>query len=267
MIVSAMQPRLARIRIHPIKSLDPAEVAETRIGPNGGLKHDRGWALFSIEGQKINAKRAAALHLIRAKYVPDLSAVTLSVPGDRRSLPATELAFPADTERAAQWFSAFFERQIIVHYSPDGFPDDVEATGPTIVSTASLETVAKWFDLPYDEVRLRFRTSLEIAGVPAFWEDQLIPDSPWGMRRFRIGAVSFEGSNPCERCPVPARDAHTGADTAGFQKRFTELREAELPAWSPTERFDHYYRLATNTRVPSIEAGKILRLGDELIIS
>ena len=264
-MTTAPQPRLARIRIHPIKSLDPVEVSETRIGPNGGLQHDRAWALFSIDGKKVNAKRAAALHLIRANYAPDLSRVILSVPGDSREIPATDFAFPTDTERAAHWFSTFFEQQIIVHYSPEGFPDDVEATGPTIVSTASLETVAKWFDLPGDEVRLRFRTSLEIDGVPAFWEDRLFPDDPRGMLRFRIGDVNFEGSNPCERCPVPARDAHTGADTIGFQKRFTELREAELPAWSPTGRFDHYYRLATNTRVPSIEAGKVLRLGDPVI--
>jgi uncharacterized protein YcbX len=264
-VTASPQPRLARIRIHPIKSLDPVEVTETRVGPNGGLEHDRAWALFSIDGKKVNAKRAAALHLIRANYASDLSRVTLSVPGDSRGIPATDFAFPTDTERATRWFSTFFEQQIIVHYSADGFPDDVEATGPTIVSTASLETVAKWFHLPCDEVRLRFRTSLEIDGVPAFWEDQLFPDDPRGMLRFRIGDVNFEGSNPCERCPVPSRDARTGADTIGFQKRFTELREAELPAWSPTERFDHYYRLATNTRVPSIEAGKTLCLGDPVI--
>jgi len=39
--VNDLQPRLARIRIHPIKSLDPIEVAEARIGPSGGLERDR----------------------------------------------------------------------------------------------------------------------------------------------------------------------------------------------------------------------------------
>jgi len=259
--------RLARIRIHPIKSLDPLEVAETRIGPNGGLEHDRGWALFSVDGNKLTAKRSAAMHLIRVVYEPGLRGVELSVPGDRRNLPAAKLAFPAGTELAAQWFSAFFEQRINVHHLADGYPDDVEATGPTIVSTASLETVAGWFGLPLDEVRLRFRASLEIDGVPAFWEDQLFPADPRGMLRFRIGEVNFEGSNPCARCPVPARDAHSGADMLGFQKRFTELRRAQLPAWSPLERFDHFYRLSTNTRVSSTEAGKILRIGDTLVLS
>jgi uncharacterized protein len=262
--VNEPAPRLARIRIHPIKSLDPIEVAETRIGPNSGLEQDRAWALFSTDGRWVNGKRTAAMHLIRAAYAPDLSKVTLSVPGDRRNMFTAELDFPADAERAAQWFSAYFEQQILVRYSADGFPDDALASGPTIVSTASLDAVAEWFSLSTEEVRLRFRASLEIDGVPAFWEDQLFTEDPRGAVRFRIGEVNFEGSNPCERCPVPARDAHTGADLIGFQKRFTEQRRAQLPACSPAARFDHFYRLATNTRVPSAEAGKPLRLGDLL---
>src|SRR5262249_25084107 len=32
---------------HPIKSLDAIEVSEARIGPNGGLEHDRAWALYA----------------------------------------------------------------------------------------------------------------------------------------------------------------------------------------------------------------------------
>jgi len=52
----------------------------------------------------------------------------------------------------------------------------------------------------------------------------------------------------------------------GFQKRFSELRRANLPAWSPKGRFDHFYRLATNTRVAPSESGKILRVGDSLLL-
>ena len=99
----------------------------------------------------------------------------------------------------------------------------------------------------------------------AFWEDQLFGEDERSVVRFRIGEVQFEGSNPCARCPVPARDPQTGADLAGFQKRFSELRREHLPRWSPAARFDHFYRLATNTRVASTEAGKTLRLGESLI--
>jgi uncharacterized protein YcbX len=258
---------LARIQLHPIKSLDPIEVKEARIGPGGGIEHDRAWALYSVDGRWVNGKRTPAIHLIRAAYAPDISTVTLSVPGDTRKIPTRTFAFPGDTENAAEWFSVYFEQQITVRYAPEGFPDDTIANGPTIVSTSSLDAVSAWFaGITVDEARLRFRTTLEINGVPAFWEDQLFGEEERSVVRFRIGEVNFEGSNPCARCPVPPRNPHTGQDTVGFQKRFSDLRRAQLPAWSPAARFDHYYRLTTNTRVASSEHGKLLRLGDSLLL-
>ena len=101
----AYVPRLANIRLHPLKSLDPVSVQEARIGPNGGLELDRAWALYSEDGRWVNGKRTPAMHLIRTAYAPDLASVTLSVPGDRRKLPAMTFAFPGDTEGAALWFS------------------------------------------------------------------------------------------------------------------------------------------------------------------
>ena len=276
-------PRLANIRLHPIKALDPVSVNEARIGPNGGLELDRVWALYSADGRWVNAKRTAAMHLIRASYAPDISSVTLTVPGDRRKIPAMSFAFPGDAESAAEWFSMYFEQAIQVRYTREGFPDDGLAPGPTIVSTASLHAVCEWFPgMTLDEARRRFRTTLEIDAdpsaigneldrssgaaetLPPFWEDQLFAESETSVVRFKIGDVAFEGSNPCARCPVPARESQTGITNDGFQKRFTDLRRAQLPPWAPAERFDHFYRLATNTRVPSTEHGKLLRLGDAL---
>ena len=271
--------RLVGIRLHPIKSLDPVEVAEARIGPNGGLELDRVWALYAADGKWINGKRTPAVHFLRAKFPADLSAVTLSVSGDRREIPSATFAFPGDTERAGQWFRAYFEQPVIVRYAREGFPDDDLAPGPTIVSAASLEKICEWFpELTLESARRRFRTTLEIEGVPAFWEDQLFGEvdrfavtqkEEGGVKnivRFRIGEVAFEGSNPCARCAVPSRDPHTGAAIGDFQKRFSELRRAVLPPWAPAARFDHFYRFAVNTRVPCAEAGKTLRLGDPLTI-
>ncbi len=263
-----MTPRLAGIRLHPIKALDPVSVKEARIGPGGGLELDRAWALCSADGQWVNGKRTAAIHLIRAAFAPDLRSVTLSVPGDRRGISTKTFAFPADSADASQWFSAYFEQPIAVRHALEGFPDDTVANGPTIVSAASLDAVAGWFPgLTSSDMRLRFRTTLEVEGVPAFWEDQLLGEKKSHVVRFRIGEVQFEGGHPCSRCAVPSRNPHTGAEFPGFQKRFCELRRATLPPWSPRERFDHFYRMATNTRVASAEAGKALRLGDPLHIA
>ncbi|HEY1424783.1 MAG TPA: MOSC N-terminal beta barrel domain-containing protein, partial [Candidatus Acidoferrum sp.] len=265
-------PKLTNIRLHPIKALDPVYAKEARIGPGGGLEFDRAWALYSVDGQWVNGKRTAAVHLIRAAYTPDLSSVTLSVPGDRRNIPTETFAFPGDTAGAASWFTTFFEQPITVRHSPEGFPDDTIANGPTIVSTASLQAVCGLFPgMTLDNVRQRFRTTLEIDGVPAFWEDQLFGEKERSAVRFRIGEVSFEGSNPCARCPVPPRDPQTGEIIPGFQKIFSDFRRSHLPSWAPEARFDHshipswtpeprfnhYYRFATNTRVASSEAGKL----------
>ena len=260
-------PKLANIRLHPIKSLDPVSVNEARISPSGGLALDRAWALHSVDGKWVNGKRTPVIHLIRASYSPDLCFVTLSVPTDRRKIPPRTFSFPAEHEEASEWFSVFFEQQIIVRYSPGGFPDDTIANGPTIVSTASLKAVSEWFPgHPVDDIRRRFRTTLEIDGVPAFWEDQLFGENERSVIRFTIGEVAFEGSNPCARCPVPPRDPFTGINLDGFQKHFTHQREATLPSWSPRSRFDHFYRLATNTRVASTQANKLLRVGDLLLL-
>ena len=260
-------PRLANIRLHPVKALDPVQVREARIGPGGGLEFDRAWALYSADGQWLNGKRTAAIHLIRATYASDVSSVTLSVPGDRRKILTQTFAFPGATATASQWFSKFFEQPITVRHSPDGFPDDPIANGSTIISTASLQAVCDLFHgVNLDEARRRFRTTLELEGVPEFWEDQLFAEEERSAVRFRIGEVNFEGSNPCARCPVPPRDSRTGEIIPGFQKIFSDYRRSHIPAWCPEARFDHYYRLATNTRVASTEIGKVLRVGDVLLL-
>jgi uncharacterized protein YcbX len=267
-------PTLTNIRLHPIKALDPVAVPEARISPSGGLELDRAWALYSADGKWVNGKRTPLVHFIRASYSPDVRSVTLSVPGDRRKIPQRTFAFPEAHEDAAEWFSVFFEQHIIVRHSPGGFPDDTVANGPTIISTASLQAVSAWFTasregfpgLTLDELRLRFRTTLEIGGVPAFWEDRLFGENERSVVRFTIGDVAFEGSNPCARCPVPPRDPHTGVILEGFQKRFTDLRQATIPPWAPLSRFEHFYRLATNTRVASTQTGKLLRVSNSLTL-
>ena len=258
-------------------------VPEARIGPAGGLELDRAWALYTLDNRWVNGKRTPAILRIRATFAPDLSAVTLSVPGDSRGIPAREFAFPQDTESAGEWFSVYFEQHVLVRHSRNGFPDDAVANGPTIISTSTLETVCDWFpEIALDEARRRFRTTLEIDGLgaasavgsppaaggngklPPFWEDRLFgPNNTYAVR-FRIGNVNFEGSNPCARCSVPPRDSWSGEAIAGFQKRFSDLRREQLPLWATLECFDHFYRLAVNTRVAMSETGKTLRVGDRL---
>jgi uncharacterized protein YcbX len=266
--------RLANIRLHPIKGLDPVSVAEARIGSNGGLHLDRVWVLFTVDGKWINGKNNPEIHQIRAEYDRQVSCVALRVEsnaavgsGAPLGHQPVKLGFPSDLARAQEWFSEYFGRTVIVRHIPEGAPDDGLASGPTIISTASLQAVCELFPgMALDEARERFRTTLEIDGVPAFWEDQLFGEDENYAVRFKVGEVAFEGSNPCARCPVPPRNPRTGEGLPGFQKKFAEMRRERLPVTSSRERFDHFYRLATNTRVASTEQGKLLRVGDAVIL-
>src|ERR1700751_2886706 len=75
---------------------------------------------------------------------PDLGGVTLSAPDDQCGIASLRIAFPQDPA-AAEWFIVYFQQRIIVRHSRNGYPDDAIANGPTIISTASLEAVCRWF--------------------------------------------------------------------------------------------------------------------------
>lgn len=133
-----------------------------------------------------------------------------------------------------------------------------------MISTATLTEVASWFKpLNAAQLRLRIRANLEIGGVPPFWEDRLYGEKG-SLVRFRIGDCVLGGNNPCQRCVVPPRDPFTGAGYPEFAKIFAQKREETLPAWAEKSRFNHFYRLAVNTKVPEDQAGKIIRVGDEV---
>lgn len=261
-------PHLAGIHVYPIKSLDGVAVPECSIGPGGGLELDRAWALCAEDGRFINAKSTAAIHQIRAVFAADVSSVTLWAGDGRPGVESRTFGFPGDVAGAGEWCSRFFDRKVVVQYGSEGFPDDTDRNGPTLVSTATLQSVAEWFPgMDLEEARRRFRTSLEIGGVPAFWEDRLYGVDEGEPVRFVVGDVHIAGTNPCPRCPVPARDSLSGRDMIGFQKRFNELRRTHYPSWAcQPDRIDDFYHLAINTRVAATEHGKVLRLGDPVVL-
>jgi uncharacterized protein YcbX len=261
-VTSGVSPWLARITIFPVKSLDGVELDEACIRGGAGLEHDREYRLVDDEGRTLNGKRLGE-KVIRLRSAFDLAfgEISLDLDGDRLTA-----RLPRDAEDVRRWLSSRLDVETFLERDPDkGFPDDEVASGPTIISRATLAEVATWFDgLTVDEARRRFRANLEIDGAPPFWEDCLYGRE--GERKsFRIGDVRFEGVNPCARCAVPSRDSHTGAiREPAFAKAFAELRKRELPAWAEASRFDHFYRLAVNTYLPATENGKTLRLGDEV---
>jgi uncharacterized protein len=260
-----IQPTLTQIVIYPIKSLDGKIVDRAKISAGGTLEFDRRWAIVDERGKIVNAKRTAKIQLLRSQFDFDeegsvmISVQIMDAPTADTFCLNTEL-----TELSA-WLSQFFGFPVsLIENSIVGFPDDLDADGPTIISTATLETICEWFpDLDLAEVRRRFRTNLELSGVPAFWEDRLF-GAPGNVVNFRLGNVQFQGINPCQRCVVPTRNTLTGDVRPKFQQTFTQQRQQTLPREVNAARFNHFYRLAVNTKIPPIEADKFLNTGEAL---
>lgn len=252
-------PRLARIFVFPIKSFDGVAADKARVLDSGALENDRRWALFDEQGRFVNGKRTPRMHLFRSSFDIPAKQVTLDAEGTKRT-------FSLDSDRPAleAWLSAFFSVTVRLEENPAaGFPDDTAAPGPTVISTATLEAVTSWFPgLTVDDVRRRFRANLEIEGVEPFWEDRLYSE-PGQTVRFRVGGVLLDGTNPCQRCVVPTRSPETAERYTDFTAIFERERYETLPPWATRSRFDHFYRLAVNTRPVSGSAGPIC-LGDDV---
>ena len=254
-------PFLSRVNIYPIKSLDGISVDVATVLPSGSLQHDREYAIFDELGELVNGKRTSRVHQLRTSFDLDLSTVYLQGARDenRKAFRLEE-----ECEELAKWLSDYFGFSVTMRRIPLGLPDHNLTPGPSVVSTASLKTASSWFEhISAEQVRLRFRANLEISGVPTFWEDGLI-DGFHAVKEFQIGDVRFEGARPCERCVVPSRDPSTGTRHRGFQRVLATRRKETLPPWSPLGSFRHFYHFCVLTRVPASEAGKILKVGDEV---
>jgi uncharacterized protein YcbX len=294
-------PTLDRITIYPVKSLDGMDVDEAIVLPCGALEHDRRWRLVDMDGRVVNAKRFPLFSAIRTEFSLPERLVTLAV--DPAALAAAALP-AADLDRLrgltresfhlvpgqggpCGWLSEAFGLDLLLQERADGgFPDDRDAPGPTLISTASLAEVARWFAIDLDECRRRFRANLEVGGCDAFWEDTLasparpglapslldlppdLPADPYAdlpppePRAFSIGDVVFRATNVCRRCVVPGRDSRTGAATAHFRDAFEARRGRGLREDVDAGAWNTLYRLAVNTR--PVENARRLMIGSDL---
>ncbi|NDC63863.1 MAG: hypothetical protein EBZ59_07770 [Planctomycetia bacterium] len=305
-------PTLDRITIHPVKSLDGVEVAEARVLHSGALENDRRWRLVDMEGRVVNAKRTPVFHAIRAEFglgpadgsrgvAPDgerlvtlwidpaaIAAGGLPEIGRLRHLRRDSFHLVPGPEGPCGWLSEALGLEVLLEERIDGgFPDDRDASGPTVISTATLREVARWFGFDLVEARRRFRANLEIDGCDAFWEDALasparpelqpsLLDLPADLaadpyadlpppepREFSIGEVRFRATNVCRRCPVPARDSRTGVVTEHFRDAFEARRRRGLRPDVDAGAWGTLYRLGVNT-VGDGHASPVVRRGDVL---
>ncbi|MFC7076997.1 MOSC domain-containing protein [Haloarcula halophila] len=248
---------IERLTVYPVKALDGMDRETSEIRPGGTLALDREFALHDADGDAYNGKQAVEVHDLTTTFVPSTRTLTVDSPDDR-----CEFALGSEDgrARAAEWFSDFFGVDLeLVRDTDRGYVDRREM-GPSVISTATLETVASWFDdVTVDGARRRLRANVEVGGVPAFWEDRFVgTDAP----AFEAGGVRIEGVTPCGRCVVPERDPDTGEPTPEFRERFVERRQATFPDWADPDAFDHFYTLMLIARVPEADRGKTIAVGD-----
>ena len=251
--------RLESLRVYPVKGLDGVTVDETEILDGGTLAHDREFALFDAAGEVINGKRTARVHDLTTEYDPDTRTLTAETGAE-----AVTFDLEGDRNAAADWFGEYFDADLTLARDTSLGYVDRRGMGPSVVSTATVRTVASWFDdLTVEGVRRRLRSNVEVSGVPAFWEDRFVGDD---TPAFEVGGVRFEGVTPCGRCVVPQRDPDTGEATPEFREQFVRRRRETFPEWADEAAFDHHYTVTILASVPPTNRGETLRVGDSVSV-
>lgn len=248
-----------------MKSLDGVSLQKAMVGKGGCLEHDREYAMVDSKGDFINGKSNERAHLLRSEI--DFNNELISF---RHEKETRWHRFHLQNEKTAidNYLSEFFAlTTTLVKNSEGRFMDIPDVAGITILSSASLQTVAGWFnDMDLEETRKRFRATIEVEGTPAFWEDRLFIEKGMAVE-FEIGDVRLSGISPRARCVVPTRHPETGEVIHGFPKTFAKHRAAALPPWSSLADYGHSYFLTVNCYIHPSQTGKSIRVGNELKIT
>ncbi|MEO0339460.1 MAG: MOSC N-terminal beta barrel domain-containing protein, partial [Bacteroidota bacterium] len=165
-------PQVSHLRVYPIKSLDSVNAEAFEVGIRS-LKQDRMFAMIDEDGRYINGKRTGRVNQLKAEYDLSNHLVYLSERSQNESGQAFELR--EGNDHLNEYISDFFQIKSSLIYNDKGaFMDIPGASSVTVVSEASLRSLQK--DFPghsLEDLRLRFRTNIELSGVEAFWEEQL----------------------------------------------------------------------------------------------
>ena len=259
-----IEPTLSRITIYPVKSLDGISLQKAMITEGGCLLHDREYAISDEAGNFIIGKTNPLVHTLRSTV--NFEAETISF---RRQTETTWNPFHLvrQKQEIQSYLAQYFGIPIRFNKNSTGrFMDVPDISGVTVLSTSSLQSVSEWYNnMDLEETRKRFRATIEIAGVPAFWEDHLFATEGRGIE-FRIGNVTLFGMSPRARCVVPTRNPETGEVIHAFPKLFARQRAATQPGWSTLNEYGHHYFLSVNCYIPATEIGKFIETGDKITI-
>ncbi len=112
--------------------------------PSGALAKDRRWAMIVGQGNFVNAKRTPRIHELSAHLILAHDQATMAFAVS----PSRQLLVDSPSPRTEPMAQRLFRHLKIrlIENSEVGHPDDLVAPGPSILSTASLQGIASWFD-------------------------------------------------------------------------------------------------------------------------
>ncbi len=218
------RPRIARLRVHPVKGAHGFDVDEMTFDRAGPVL-DRRWMVVRPSGLFVTQRELPRLATIRPRLangeliLEAPSAGTLAAPaafdGPRLQVQvwASEVTATTGPPTVDQWVSDVLGGDYrLVHMGSDA----ERATDPTyaaghqvafadgypalVVGDGSVEELAKRAGrtIPVE----RFRPNVVVAGVRPHEEDR------W--RRFSAGGLAFNGVKLCARCKVTTHDQRRG---------------------------------------------------------
>lgn len=195
-----------------------------------GVPEDRRYALFDQDGRVFDATKLGRLLAIQAELEPDPERLTLRFPDGSVIGGQVELGEPMRTVIYGREFtarpvigpwaaalSAYAGRSLQLVRS-ERLPGEWDRNPVSIVSTASVEELARRGNdgKPLDGGR--FRMLIEVAGAHAHQEDE------WLGRDVRIGEAVVRVTKPDPRCVITTLDPATGRRDFPTLKAIKEYR-------------------------------------------
>lgn len=250
---SAVQARIARLFVYPVKSCAGVEVREALLTETG-LDLDRAWMVVDGEGRFVTQRQLPRMALVRPQIrhsevvlrAPGMLALHLSIDSVEEPVKVRvwgdEVAAYDMGAVAAQWFTDFLGQPLrLVRFDPEQRRlSDARWTG----GAEALNQFSDGFPLlvlgeaAVDELngRLgaaghppvgieRFRPNIVLAGLAAHEEDR--------AARMRIAAaepVELRLVKPCGRCPIPNIDPATGEVSPHVLATLMQYRRNDLIA-------------------------------------
>lgn len=202
-----MTATLFEIRRYAVKGLNGEVLDEAVLAPEGGIPHDRRFALAHASSgfdrsdphwlpkqHFLTLLRDERLALLDAGFEPETGMLTIR--RDGRQVARGDITQPLGRMLIEQFLDAFLPA------GPRGNPHVVEAPGAmltdtpdalvSIVNLASVKDIERVARAPVDP--RRFRANLHLDGLPAWTE------MAWPGKTVRIGGARLDILEPIERC-------------------------------------------------------------------